>query len=207
VRLIVFGASGKAGRRLVTEALAQGHDVTAFTYVGFPGTAPGRLRTLIGDFRDRELVESSLADREAVLWASGALVPQPSVLSEGVRTVTSAMEKRGPRRLIFLSSLSVAECHRRAALFSALLLLRFFQGSTGREIDTQERYVRESRLDWTIVRAGDLSEGPSQGRYRVGFGAADIPSDATISYGDAAAFVLRELSDAHYVRATVGLFA
>jgi len=153
------------------------------------------------------MVESSLADREAVLWASGALVPQPCALSEGVRTVTSAMEKRGPRRLIFLSSLSVAECHRRAALFSALLLLRLFQGSTGREIDTQERYVRESRLDWTIVRAGALSEGPSSGRYHVGFGAADIPSDASISYGDVAAFVLRELSDARYVRATVGLFA
>ena len=141
------------------------------------------------------------------MWASGALVPQASALSEGVRTVPSAMEKRGPRRLILLSPLNVAECHRRAALFSALLLLRLFQGSAGREVDTQERYVRESRLDWTIVRAGALSEGPSHGRYRVGFGAADVPSDAAISYGDAASFVLRELSDAHYVRATVGLFA
>ena len=52
---------------------------------------------------------------------------QASALSEGVRTVTSAMEKRGPRRLIFLSPLNVAECHRRAALFSALLLLRLEQ--------------------------------------------------------------------------------
>jgi putative NADH-flavin reductase len=207
MRLLVFGASGKAGRRLVTDALAQGHDVTAFTYLGFPGATPGRPRTLIGDFRDRELVESSLADREAVLWAPGALVPQESALSEGVRTLTSAMERRGPRRLIFLSSLNVAECHRRAALFSAILLFRLFQGGAGREADTQERYVRESTLQWTIVRAGALSDRPSQGRYRVGFGAADIPPDATISYTDAARFMLGELTDARYVRATVGLFA
>ncbi len=207
MRLLVFGASGTAGRRLVTAALEQGHDVTAFTYLGLPGARPGRLHTLIGDFRDRELVESSLADREAVLWAPGALVPQDNALSDGVRTVTSAMERRGPRRLIFMSSLNVAECHRRAALFSAILLFRLFQGGAGREADTQERYVRESTLEWTIVRAGALSEGPSQGRYRVGFGAADIPPDAKISYADAAGFILRELTDARYVRATIGLFA
>lgn len=142
-----------------------------------------------------------------MLWAPGALVPRESMVSEGVRTVTSAMERRGPRRLIFQSSLRVSECHRRAALFSAILLLRLFQAGAVREADVQERYVRESSLSWTIVRAGALTDEPPRGRYRVGFGAADIPPDAKISYADAARFMLGQVDDTHYTRATIGLFS
>jgi putative NADH-flavin reductase len=131
---------------------------------------------------------------------------RPPPASHGrLRTLTGAMERCGPRRLVFLSALGVLECRRRATLFSALFLLRFFRVDEVRDAETQERYVRGSSLDWTIVRPGTLSDGPPKGSYRLGFGVADIPADASISYGDTASFMLRQLT--RYLRGTVGLFS
>jgi putative NADH-flavin reductase len=206
MRLLVFGAAGKVGERLVVEALGQGHDVTAFARLGISGARHGRLQTLTGDMRDRALVERALAGQEAVLWAPGSLPPIRTERSEGVQTIKDAMERRGPLRLVFLSSLNEEDVHRRAALFSAVFLLRLFRGYLTRDAETQERYVRESALDWTIIRAGTLFDGPRKGIYRLGFGVADVPADARISYADAADFMLRQLADATYLRSTVGLF-
>lgn len=206
MRLLVVGAAGKVGERLVAEALEQGHEVTAFARLGVSGASHARLQTLTGDMRDRGLVEKALAGQEAVLWAPGAMPPMQTERSEGVQTLRDAMEARGPRRLVFLSSLNEEDVHRRAALFSAVFLLNLFRGDLVRDAETQERYVRESTLDWTIVRAGTLFDGPLKGNYRLGLGAADVPADATISYVDVADFMLRQLTDATYRRSTVGLF-
>jgi putative NADH-flavin reductase len=206
MRLLVVGAAGKVGERLVVEALEQGHDVTSFARLGIPETRHGRLQAFTGDTRDRALVERALTDQEAVLWAPGALPPIKTERSEGVQTVKDVMERRGPRRLVFLSALNEQDVHRRAAPFSAVFLLNLFRGSLTRDAETQERYVRESSLDWTIVRAGTLVDGPRTGAYRVGFGADGVPADASVSYADAADFMLRQLTDATYRRSTVGLF-
>jgi putative NADH-flavin reductase len=206
MRLLVVGAAGKVGERLVAEALEQGHDVTSFARLGISGARLGRLQAFTGDTRDRALVERALAGQEAVLWAPGALPPIRTEMSDSVQTIKDAMERRGPRRLVFLSSLNEQDLHRRAAPFSAVFLLNLFRGSLTRDAETQERYVRESALDWTIIRAGTLVDGPRTGTYRVGFGVEDVPADARISYADAADFMLRQLTDATYRRSTVGLF-
>jgi putative NADH-flavin reductase len=206
MRLLVVGAGGKVGERLVAEALERGHEVTAFSRLGVSGARNGRLQTLTGDVRDRGLVEKALAGQQAVLWAPGAMPPTQTERSEGVQTLKDAMEARGPRRLVFLSSLNEEDVRRRATLFSALFLLNLFRGDLVRDAETQERYVRESTLDWTIVRAGTLFDGPLKGDYRLGLGAADAPADTTISYADVADFMLRQLTDATYRRSTVGLF-
>jgi putative NADH-flavin reductase len=207
MRLVLFGAAGDVGERLVAEALGQGHEVTGFAHLGVPKVRHGRLQILTGDMRDPAVVEAALAGREAALWTpAGVWLPREDQVSEGVRTLTSAMERHGPRRLVFLSSLSVLECRRRASLVSALFLLRFFRVDEVRDAEAQERYVHESSLDWTIIRAGTLSDGPPTGRYRLGFGAADIPPDASISYADTAGFMLRQVTARDHLRATVGLF-
>jgi putative NADH-flavin reductase len=208
MKLLVLGAGGEVGRRLVIEALERGHEVTAFSSRPARDAAPRkRLRNLTGDMRDGGAVEAALAGREAVLWAPGDIrVPLETELSDDARSVTAAMERHGPRRLVFLSRLSLANLHRRGMLFSAVLMAWLFRRPEFREAETQERYVRASALDWTIVRAGTLFEGPRQPSYRLTLGDSGLPADPLISYADAADFMLRQLTDGTYVRATVGVF-
>jgi putative NADH-flavin reductase len=208
MKLLVLGATGGVGRRLVAEALDQGHEVTALTSHWVRDEIPHeRLRRLTWDKLDPSAVEAALAGREAVLWAPGdVLAPRETELSDEARMVTAAMERLGPRRLVFLSSLNLANIHRRGMLVSAVLMLWLFQRGRFRDAETQERIVRESTLDWTTVRAGTLFDGPRQGNWRLSLGDADVPADARVSYADAADFMLRQVTDVTYLRATVGLF-
>jgi putative NADH-flavin reductase len=208
MKLVVLGAGGEMGGRLVTEALERGHEVTAVSSRPARDEASRvRLRNLTADVRDSAAVESALAGREAVLWAPGDIrVPGETELSDDAVSVTAAMERHGPRRLVFLSPLSLANAHRRGMLFSAVFMTWLFRRPELRDAETQERHVRDSALDWTIMRAGTLFDGPRRPSYRLTLGDADVPPDPHISYADAADYMLRQLTDATYVRATVGVF-
>lgn len=208
MRLLVLGAAGKVGARVVTQALDQGHEVTSFTsHVSRDDGAHRRLRTVSGDMRDQGAVAAALAGREAVLWApDDILLSRETELSDEARTLTAAMERWGPRRLVFLSSLNLANIHRRGMLFSAVFMVWLFRRREFRDAEAQEQYVRESGLDWTIIRAGTLFDGPRRDNYRLSLGDVDVPADPRVSYADAADLMLRQLTDSTYLRSTVGLF-
>ena len=64
MKLAIFGATGGTGRQLVEQALADGHQVTAF--VRRPAVLKvrhDRIRIVAGDVRDAAQVESLLRDK------------------------------------------------------------------------------------------------------------------------------------------------
>ena len=82
MKLLVFGASGGTGTRLVQQALEQGHVVTAFA------RDPSRirlthanLRVVRGDVSATDIVETAVAGQDAVLSALGTRLPIRIVLA------------------------------------------------------------------------------------------------------------------------------
>jgi uncharacterized protein len=72
MRLVVFGASGNIGRRIIDEALGRGHDVTAVVRdKGRVPEAHARLRVMTGDALDPASVASVVKDSDAVISAIG----------------------------------------------------------------------------------------------------------------------------------------
>ena len=70
----------------------------------------------------------------------------------------------------------------------------------------QEGYVKQSKLDWTIVRPGALTDGErTNGQYRHGFPSNDRTTAMKISKADVADFMLKQLIDNTYLCATPGL--
>lgn len=69
----------------------------------------------------------------------------------------------------------------------------------------QERYVRESDLDWVIVRPAAFTDGPVTGEYKHGFASTDKELTLKISRADVAHFILEQLEDDTYLRRTPGL--
>ena len=67
-----------------------------------------------------------------------------------------------------------------------------------------ERVLRDSDVDWTVVRPPRLTNGPANGRYRTAVN-RHLERARTISRADLAAAMLRLLDDPHAVRATVGI--
>ncbi|WP_119070108.1 NAD(P)-dependent oxidoreductase [Rubrobacter indicoceani] len=215
MRLTIFGATGATGRRLVERAVAEGHEVTAF--VRSPSRMRGRherLSVVVGDVRDAARVEEAVAGRGAVISSLGGGPSNPlhprrpgrtgGPSSVGTRHIVTAMEKHGVRRFACQSAWGAGES--KAALdapgwaFMKILVPPFLRDEYA-DKDLQEEIIRESRLDWVIVRPMLLTNGPWTGDYRVGEGLRP-GRRPWISRADVAEFLLRQLDDDAFVRRT-----
>ena len=76
MKLLVFGATGGTGRRLVQQALEQGHVVTAFARDPKKvRLAHDNLRVVRGDILSQASVDAAVAGQDAVLSALGTRLP------------------------------------------------------------------------------------------------------------------------------------
>ncbi|WP_419660920.1 NAD(P)-binding domain protein [Desulfosarcina variabilis str. Montpellier] len=69
----------------------------------------------------------------------------------------------------------------------------------------QESHIKQSHLDWTIVRSGAFTEGKRNGQYCYGFLGTDNTKKLKISRADVADYMLKQLTDDTYLHKTPGL--
>lgn len=208
MKITVFGSSGRTGHELVSQALERGHEVTAFDRVP-PHVAEKhpKLRIMQGDALDRASVEAAIDERDAVLSALGhSRLWKDTSFSDEVRNILAAMDAREVRRLILVSSLGAGESKDQQGLFYNLLLIPVFLRNVLWDKESAEELVRESHLDWTVVRPGVLTDGPRTGTYRLGFATTEVPASPHISRADLAHFMLEELASGRCVKQCPGIF-
>jgi uncharacterized protein YbjT (DUF2867 family) len=71
--------------------------------------------------------------------------------------------------------------------------------------ELQEKLVRASGLDWTIVRPSAFADGPATGTFKENFGPEEHRLKLTIPREDIAAFLTRQIGDATYLRRAVAI--
>jgi putative NADH-flavin reductase len=192
---------------LVDRALERGHTVTAFARVPSKlAIQHERLTVVRGDVLDYASVESAVRNQDAVLSALGHkrwFFPT-SILSTGTKHVVRAMESLGVKRFVCETSLGIADSRGRLGLYYTLFLvpslLRFYY----RDKELQERYIKESSLEWIIVRPGVLTNGPRRGTYRHGRVGHWLWT-VRISRADVADFMLDQLGNTPYLRQSPGV--
>lgn len=82
MKLLVFGATGGTGSRLVEQALQQGHEVTAFARDPAKiHVKHDNLRVVTGDVLDRDSVNAAVKGQDGVLSALGTRLPIRIVLA------------------------------------------------------------------------------------------------------------------------------
>jgi putative NADH-flavin reductase len=202
MKLVIFGATGGTGRELVSQALERGHAVTAFARDPEPLGSRDGLTTVAGDVLDQAAVERAVAGQDAVLSVIGKPATSPGRLrSEGTANIVRAMRRLGPRRLLSMSTMGIAETRPLLPRLYRYALIPTLLRRTFAEHARQEAVVRSSELDWTIVRAGVLTDDPATGRFRHGFPPSDRSVKAEISRGDVADFILGQIGESTYMRA------
>src|SRR5689334_9995012 len=81
MKILVFGASGGTGRRIVEQALAEGDLVTALARDSAKMRfAHKNLRVVRGDISRYDSVESAVTGQDAVLSALGVRLPARTVI-------------------------------------------------------------------------------------------------------------------------------
>src|SRR5918996_3219221 len=201
MKVLIFGATGGTGRELIRQALDRGHSVTEFARDPSALEERDGLSPIAGDVLDAPAVERAVAGHEAVLCALGRPATSPgTVRSQGTRNIVRALESADPRRLICQSTIGIGDSRRLLPPLYRYLLVPTLLHRTFAEHARQEGTVRSSQLDWTIVRAGALTDGARTGSYRHGFPPSEPSIEFEISRADVAAFTVGLLADGTYVK-------
>lgn len=108
----VTGGSGFVGTLLVSKLLDEGHDVVSLDLLP-PTVSHGRLRSIVGDVRDRACLDRIFADfRAQAVFHCAALLAHGSISerdlmshnAEGTRVLADAVAHAGVPKLVYLSS-------------------------------------------------------------------------------------------------------
>lgn len=197
MNLTVLGAAGATGVPLVEQALAAGHQVTALARSGQKVTITNsNLHVVQGDATDRAVVSQALKGADAVISVLGARGP---VIAEATRALVAAADQTGPDRIVMLSSFAVARDRLKPV---SKVVTRIAMGSQVKDKTTGEEVLRASGLDWTIVYATKLTNGPKT-EPRVVPETEKVGMSQRISRADVGSFLLQAATDGLYSRRDV----
>ena len=208
MKLVIFGATGGTGRALVEQALDRGHTVTAFVRKASRMRIKHELlRLTVGNVLDYGAVEAAVFGQDAVLSALGhkRWVIKSSILSKGTRNIVAAMTKYGVRRFVCETSLGIGDSKGRLGALYTFFLIPLLLHFYFQDKELQEKYIKQSSLDWVIVRPAELTNGKQSGAIREGKDVGSLFFTRSISRADVASFMLSELKDDRYVRDTPGV--
>jgi putative NADH-flavin reductase len=197
MKLLIIGASRGIGLEVVQQALAAGHEVTALARntASFP-VSHEKLKVVKGDILDKSSIESALDGQDVVCVTIGIKVTRKpvSIFSRGTKAVVEAMKNSTCRRLICVTGIGAGDSRGHGGFLYDKIFTPLFVKTIYEDKDRQEAIVRESGLDWVIVRPGFLTNGPRTGEYRALTDLKGVKA-GKISRADVADFILREAAE------------
>lgn len=167
MKLLVLGATGGTGREIVRQAAAAGHGVAALvrSRASAASALPG-IELVEGDARDQAALERALDGCGAVASALGTGVSpfrKVTLLSDSTRALVAAMRQQAVRRLVCITGIGAGDSRGHGGVLYDRLLLPVLLRTVYADKDRQEQIVRDSGLEWVIVRPSLLKDGPGRG--------------------------------------------
>ncbi len=203
MRVLIFGASKGIGLETIRQALDAGHDVRALARsANTIAISNPSLEKIRGNGLKTADVEAAVVGVDVVIQTLGVglgeLFRPIHLFSDATRILITAMKKQSIKRLICVTGFGAGDSR---ASISCLQRLPF-QVVFGRAYEDktlQEQLIKESELDWTIVRPGVLTNGPQTGRYQI-LTEASQWRNGVISRANVADFLVKQIED----RASIG---
>jgi nucleoside-diphosphate-sugar epimerase len=198
MKLTIFAATGGIGRQLLEQAIAAGHDVTAVARNPRNLSAvPARAVAADLASADPAALQPAVAGADAVLSALGARTKADAgVAARGTQVITQAMRAAGVRRIIVVSAAPIGTIpspgrpHPPSHDPGDGFIIRYLADPIVKralrehyaDLARMEGVLRDSDLDWTIMRPPRLTSKPVTGRYRTATG--EPPSRVFVSRAD-----------------------
>jgi putative NADH-flavin reductase len=220
VRLAIVGATGGIGSRLLVQAVAAGHEVTAV--VRNPKRLPDApVRVVTDDLAaaDPASLRSAVDGADAVLSGLGARsAAEAGIASRGTRALVQAMRATGVRRIVVVSAASVGTVaspgrpnpprHNPGdGFFMRYLAAPLAKAAFRRhyaDLALMEDVLRDSDPDWTVIRPPRLLNGRRTGRYRTAYG-QNVRAGMFISRADVAHHMLDVLDRPETIHRVIGI--
>lgn len=219
MKLAIVAATGGVGRELLDQAIADGHEVTAV--VRNPAKLDREVRSVAADLSapDPAALRAAVQGADAVLSAFGPSGPADAgVTASGTRAIVEAMKASGVHRIVAVSAAPVSTTpsagrpHPPRHDPGEGPLMRRIGTPIGRrvlgrvfaDLAAMEDVLRESGLDWTVVRPPRLTGKPVSGAYRTALG-RNLRGGTAVARADVAHYMLRALADPATIGQAVGI--
>ncbi len=219
MKLTIVAATGGIGRQLLEQALAAGHDVTAV--VRDPKKLPRKVGAVTADLATAspQALEPAVEGADAVLSGLGPRsLAEAGVAERGTRAIVKAMEAAGTARIVVVSAAPVGTVpspgrpnppkhdpgdgflmrHLLSPLIKAAIRKHYA------DLALMEDILRDSRLDWTVVRPPRLTDKPLTGTYRTAYG-QNLRRGLLVSRADVAHLMLRVLDQPQTIKQVIGI--
>lgn len=211
-RIVVFGAGGNAGRRVVAEAVSRGHTVTAVVRDpgGHEGVRGDGVTLVAGDVTRAQSVAAVAAGHDAVIsTVYRGDVPADAFYTAAAEALVAGLTKAGVERLVTVGIGTALEVAPGVAVHDAPDFpeeYRRFSVGHASEI----AILTGSGLDWVVVTPPPVvldAEAERTGTYRTG-GVAVLPVEegaGAFSYADLAVALVDEATERRHTRAVVAV--
>jgi uncharacterized protein len=200
MKVVLYGASGNAGSRILSELQSRGHDVTAA--VRNPEKLPAGTNSVRDDLSNIDRIAQIITGFDAVV---SAYMPPPNDTDQLVAVtgrLIDAVRKAGNPRLIVVGGAASLEVAPGVTLLSSGQLPAPWipiATSHAKALDL----LKTSDIPWTYFSpAGFFEPGQRTGKFRLGKDRliADDKGDSRISYEDYAIALVDELEHPANIR-------
>jgi uncharacterized protein YbjT (DUF2867 family) len=170
---MVLGGTGRTGRLVVDQALSRGHRVHAVVRNPSVLQDNPNLVQFTGTPEDTGVLRAAAAGADGVLFALNNSrssdtpwakpVSPPSFMTRVMANTLTVMQETGTRRIVVISAVGVGDSwpHTSPA-FRALVRLSNIHHSYD-DHNGVDRLLRDSAVDWTLLRAAGLSDRTAPG--------------------------------------------
>jgi putative NADH-flavin reductase len=196
-KILVLGATGGTGRLIVRQAVARGYDVTVLVRSAEKASDLEGANLIVGDARDETALRQALKGRDAVVSALGTPASpfrEVTLLSTATRALVSAMKAERVSRLVCITGMGAGNSLGHGGFVFDNLIFPLLLRKVYADKDRQEEIVRDSGLDWVLVRPSVLNDKSGRGTFRVLTDLSDVHG-GSISREDVAMFVLDQLGE------------
>jgi putative NADH-flavin reductase len=201
MKIALFG-TGMIGQRILQEALARGHEVTAITRnpANLKVTHKA-LKTAKGDATDKTSVATLAAGHDVVISAVGpGPNDTPDIVIKAAHALIAGVKQAGVKRLLVVGGAGSLEVSPGVLLLESLPeawrpVARAARDALG--------IYRTADLDWTYISpAAFIEPGQRTGKYRTGKDnlLTDAKGESRISAEDYAVALLDEVEKPHALR-------
>ncbi len=159
MKVLVVGATGRTGKRVVEQLLARDIPVVALVRDQEKAKAllPETVEVCVGNVLEPATLSAALEDCDRIICATGATPSfnplEPYLVDyEGTKNLVDIAKAQNVEHLVLVSSLCVSRFFHPLNLFWLILFWK----------QQAENYLRSSGLTYTIVRPGGLKEENTQ---------------------------------------------
>jgi putative NADH-flavin reductase len=170
MKLTIFGANGKVGQIVVTEALRRGHEVTAFVHSSSSFADNPNLRIVKGDVHSQSDIRTGAEGSEAIISALGSWhTPSKDIVTSAVHHLIPIMKTLKIRRIVTVTGAGALLASDHPNIFDRLQHFVIKLAAPKILFDGEEhmRLLSESDLAWTVVRSPVMNTKGSTG-YQLG---------------------------------------